>query len=293
MATDRPSNLALLIDGDNVSPRVIAGLMSEIANYGTASVRRIYGDWTRPDLKGWKACLLDNSIIPIQQFANTNHKNSTDGAMIIDAMDLLYTGRFSSFCLVSSDSDFTRLAARIREQGVTVYGFGERHTCNAFLKACDKFVYLDTLDAPENELDTIPTTPGASPPKAAVVQVATMRPQAGCPVPASRRSFNKAALSVLAKAISNNVDFDGDFASLAKVGQYLSRVSPNLNARNYGYSRLSELMEASGVAELKWERMNSSEPIALVRLRRYAVKDIVSRKPETLMAGDSSGLSAS
>jgi uncharacterized LabA/DUF88 family protein len=139
MATINPINLALLIDGDNVSPKIIAGLMAEIANYGTASVRRIYGDWTNPSLKSWKTCLLDHSILPIQQFAYTQGKNSTDGAMIIDAMDLLYTGRFSSFCIVSSDSDFTRLAARIREQGVTVYGFGERKTNSAFIAACDKF----------------------------------------------------------------------------------------------------------------------------------------------------------
>ena len=109
------SNLALLIDGDNVSAKIVVGLMAEIANYGTASVRRIYGDWTSPSLRGWKECLLAHSITPIQQFAYTTGKNATDGAMIIDAMDLLYTGRFSSFCLVSSDSDFTRLAARIRE----------------------------------------------------------------------------------------------------------------------------------------------------------------------------------
>ena len=113
---DSNSNLALLIDGDNVSPKIITGLMTELANYGKASVRRIYGDWTRPDLKGWKACLLEHSITPFQQFAYTSGKNSTDGAMIIDAMDLLYTNRFSTFCIVSSDSDFIRLAQRIREQ---------------------------------------------------------------------------------------------------------------------------------------------------------------------------------
>ena len=112
-------NLAVLIDADNVSYKVIAGLMAEVANYGTASVRRIYGDWTSPPMRGWRECLLEHSISPIQQFAYTTGKNATDGAMIIDAMDLMYTGRFSSFCLVSSDSDFTRLASRIREQGIT------------------------------------------------------------------------------------------------------------------------------------------------------------------------------
>lgn len=122
MAETNTNNLAILIDADNVSSKIIAGLMAEVANYGTASVRRIYGDWTSPNMKSWRECLLLHSLIPVQQFAYTTGKNATDGAMIIDAMDLLYTGRFGSFCLVSSDSDFTRLAARIREQGITVYG---------------------------------------------------------------------------------------------------------------------------------------------------------------------------
>ncbi len=128
MANDNSPALALLIDGDNASSKIVAGLLAEIANYGTASVKRIYGDWTKPNLNGSKECLLEHSIQPVQQFAYTTGKNATDGAMIIDAMDLLYTGRFSGFCIVSSDSDFARLAARIREQGVTVYGFGERKT---------------------------------------------------------------------------------------------------------------------------------------------------------------------
>jgi hypothetical protein len=142
MAT-KDASLAVLIDGDNVSAKIVAGLMAEIASYGTASVKRIYGDWTSPSLRPWKACLLNHSITPIQQFAYTTGKNATDGAMIIDAMDLLYTGRFSTFCIVSSDSDFTRLASRIREQGVTVLGFGERKTNSAFIAACDKFTYFE------------------------------------------------------------------------------------------------------------------------------------------------------
>ena len=122
MSTENSGNLAVLIDADNVSAKVVAGLMAEVANYGTASVRRIYGDWTSPNMKSWRANLLEHSLSPIQQFAYTSGKNATDGTMIIDAMDLLYTGRFSSFCIVSSDSDFPRLAVRIREQGITVIG---------------------------------------------------------------------------------------------------------------------------------------------------------------------------
>lgn len=158
MTSNSSNNLALLIDGDNVSSRIIAGLLAEIASYGTASVRRVYGDFTSSNFRSWKQCMLDHSILPIQQFAYTTGKNATDGAMIIDAMDLLYTGRFSAFCLVSSDSDFTRLAARIREQGVTVYGFGERKTNHAFIAACDKFVYFDVLNMSVGEPEATTTT---------------------------------------------------------------------------------------------------------------------------------------
>jgi hypothetical protein len=143
--TSSNAKLALLIDRDTVSPKIIADLLTEVANYGTVSARRFYGDWTKASMAGWKACLSKHSITPIQQFAYTTGKNSTDGAMIIDAMDLLYTGRFSSFGIVSSDIDFTRVVARIREQGVPVYGFGERKTNNAFIAACDKFTYFDVL----------------------------------------------------------------------------------------------------------------------------------------------------
>src|SRR4029077_4125475 len=135
----------LLIDGDNASPKIVSGLLAEVAKYGVASVRRIYGDWTRPNLGGWKSCLLEHSIQPIQQFAYTTGKNATDGAMIIDAMDLLNTGRCDGCCCVPVDGFFARLAARIREQGVTVYGFGERKTPRPFVTACDKFIYLDVL----------------------------------------------------------------------------------------------------------------------------------------------------
>ena len=153
---DKGATLALLIDGDNASPKIVVGLLAEVAKYGVAGVRRIYGDWTKPNLGGWKDCLLEHSIQPIQQFAYTTGKNATDGAMIIDAMDLLYTARFDGFCIVSSDSDFARLAARIREQGVTVYGFGERKTPRPFVTACDKFIYFDVLNAPGEEAFATP-----------------------------------------------------------------------------------------------------------------------------------------
>src|SRR5580693_3176453 len=145
MATENTARLAVLIDADNAQASITEGLLAEVAKYGTAHVKRAYGDWTAPNLRGWKDQLLAQSIQPIQQFAYTTGKNATDAAMVIDAMDLLYSGRFDGFCIVSSDSDFTRLAARLRESGMTVYGFGERKTPKPFVAACDKFVYTENL----------------------------------------------------------------------------------------------------------------------------------------------------
>ena len=147
MNASEPSQngLAVLIDADNAQPSITEGLLSEVAKYGVASVKRIYGDWTTPSLTGWKSVLLAHSIQPVQQFRYTVGKNATDSAMIIDAMDLLYTKRFDGFCLVSSDSDFTRLASRIREEGLLVYGFGEKKTPKAFVSACDKFIFTEVL----------------------------------------------------------------------------------------------------------------------------------------------------
>lgn len=253
--TTNNTNLALLIDGDNVSPKIIAGLMAEIANYGTASVRRIYGDWTSPSLKNWKGCLLNHSITPMQQFAYTSGKNSTDGAMIIDAMDLLYTGRFSSFCIVSSDSDFTRLAARIREQGVTVYGFGERKTNTAFIAACDKFMYFDVLTVESEESLVAPQSPRADMPPVLVRKQPTTRP------------LDRAALTGLAMAVTNTPSYSDNWVNLADVGSYLSKLSPDLHARNYGYERLRDFAEASGIVELKLKTMGDKPPIALARLK--------------------------
>jgi hypothetical protein len=156
------ATLAVLIDADNAAPAIVEGLLAEVAKYGVAAVKRIYGDWTRPNLAGWKERLLSHSIQPIQQFRYTVGKNATDSAMIIDAMDLLYTGRFDGFCIVSSDSDFTRLASRIREQGLTVYGFGERKTPKPFVTACDKFIYSDVLRA-DADTQHRRTAPGLAP----------------------------------------------------------------------------------------------------------------------------------
>ena len=149
MVSENTARLAVLIDADNAQPAITEGLLAEVAKFGTAHVKRAYGDWTGSQLTGWKEQLLAQSIQPMQQFAYTRGKNATDAAMVIDAMDLLYSGRFDGFCIVSSDSDFTRLAQRIRESGLTVYGFGERKTPEPFVKACDRFIYIENLTYPE------------------------------------------------------------------------------------------------------------------------------------------------
>ena len=216
MAMDSAGTLALLIDGDNARPKIIAGLLAEIANYGTASVKRIYGDWTKPNLNGWKECLLEHSIQPVQQFAYTTGKNATDGAMIIDAMDLLYTGRFSGFCIVSSDSDFARLAARIREQGVTVYGFGERKTPKPFVAACDTFIYVENLTEAHTE------------------EPASTEPALTRDVELDR---------LLSSAVDTAAGDDG-WANLGAVGSNLSRLASDFDSRSWGYKKLKDLMEA-------------------------------------------------
>jgi len=261
MATE---TLALLIDGDNASPKIVLGLLAEIANYGTASVRRIYGDWTKPNLNGWKECLLEHSIQPVQQFAYTTGKNATDGAMIIDAMDLLYTGRFSGFCIVSSDSDFARLASRIREQGITVYGFGERKTPRPFITACDKFIYFDVLSS-ENSTSTA-TQPKSAKPKTSVPTENSNSEKA--PVPqgvAASGKLDRAALEMLHKAVEASAEEDGR-ANLARVGAHLAKQSPDFDARNYGYARLSDLAEASGI--LSVERIGDHPKVVMVKLAR-------------------------
>jgi uncharacterized LabA/DUF88 family protein len=278
------TNLALLIDGDNVSAKVIVGLMAEIANYGTASVRRIYGDWTSPYLSSWKPCLLQHSILPIQQFAYTTGKNATDGAMIIDAMDLMYTGRFSAFCIVSSDSDFTRLAARIREQGITVYGFGERKTNSAFIAACDKFMYFDALIAPEEEeeeevpwggdkyiSDAVPghQIPHVRLPKQNDVGVHNVVGGESTSHEPPKRPLDRAALAALVKAVANaETVHDDQWVHLAKVGNILVKMAPDLQARNYGYRRLKDFVEASGVVDMRVETVGNYPAVYFVRLKK-------------------------
>ncbi|MDE2306661.1 MAG: NYN domain-containing protein [Xanthomonadaceae bacterium] len=223
MAHDK---LAVLIDADNARPAIVEGLLAEIAKYGTAHVKRIYGDWTKPDLNGWKEVLLRHSIQPIQQFRYTVGKNATDSAMIIDAMDLLYTERFDGFCIVSSDSDFTRLASRIRESGRIVYGFGERKTPEPFRTACDKFIYTEVLAG-------LGETEAAAAPKQR-----------------SARELRADAhlLNLLRNAIEAASD-DTGWAGLGAVGSIINKQSPDFDPRNYGYAKLSGLVNGIGLFE--------------------------------------------
>lgn len=265
MANENSGTLALLIDGDNASPKIVSGLLAEIANYGVASVKRVYGDWTGPNLKGWKACLLEHSLQPVQQFAYSTGKNATDGAMIIDAMDLLYTGRFTGFCIVSSDSDFARLAARLREQGVTVYGFGERKTPRPFITACDKFVYFDVLGTPTSPEAEAPLKAEPRPKGAAAAAEAE---PAALATP-NKPNLDAGALEMLRAAVSASAEEDGR-ANLARVGAHLAKQAPDFDARNYGFSRLSELAEASGFLDV--ERIGDHPKVVMVRFKSGQAK---------------------
>jgi uncharacterized LabA/DUF88 family protein len=231
VVSENAAKLAVLVDADNAQASAIEGLLAEVAKYGTAHVKRAYGDWTGTQLKSWKDQLLALSIQPIQQFSYTTGKNSTDAAMVIDAMDLLYSGRFDGFCIVSSDSDFTRLAARIRESGLTVYGFGERKTPKPFVAACDKFIYLENL-----------------------VQHSGSAPVDATVRPAERRSAaqlkgDTALVNLLRNAVEAASDEDG-WAHLANVGHILTKQHPDFDSRNYSYQKLSDLMSATSLFEL-------------------------------------------
>ncbi|CDF87044.1 hypothetical protein PKB_5739 [Pseudomonas knackmussii B13] len=232
MAIKSPSprqqtHLAVLIDADNAPAAIVEGLFEEIAKYGVASVKRIYGDWTQPQLGRWKQVLLDHSIQPIQQFAYTKGKNATDSALIIDAMDLLYTRRFDGFCLVSSDSDFTRLAARLREEGLMVYGFGESKTPDPFVRACDKFIYTEIL-RPEPEVQPEPAEAG--------------QPQA--PKAEAKPKPQKAPLDFIAKLLDDIGDDEDDWVGLGALGQSISKLRPAFDARLYGFKKLSDLIKS-------------------------------------------------
>lgn len=237
---DQP-RLAVLIDADNAQPSVIEGLLAEVAKYGVASVKRIYGDFTSPRMTQWKAALLKHSISPAQQFAYTSGKNATDSSMIIDAMDLLYTRRFDGFCLVSSDSDFTRLAQRVREEGLTVYGFGEKKTPDPFVQACDKFIYTEVLRT-ETASSATAKPVEAKPTKKAAKSVTPKPAPIAAPAQAKNKSSEPLPLALIRQAIEEASDENG-WAFLGSVGSYLNKVRPDFDPRLYGHRKLSDLFK--------------------------------------------------
>ena len=241
---DGQRRLAVLIDADNAQASVIEGLLAEVAKYGLASVKRIYGDFTSQQLGQWKKVLLKHSISPVQQFAYTVGKNATDSSLIIDAMDLMYTGRFDGMCLVTSDSDFTRLAQRLREEGLTVYGFGERKTPDAFVQVCDKFIYTEVLRADEAASTAVKPAQKAAKKVAAKTTQAQGKPAVA---PASPAPAPKPAgplplpLELIRQAIEEASDDEG-WAHLGTMGSYLNKVRPDFDPRLYGQKKLSDLL---------------------------------------------------
>jgi uncharacterized LabA/DUF88 family protein len=231
---------AVLIDADNVSASALEGLLAEVANYGVAMVKRIYGDWTLPNLKSWKEQLLEHAIQPIQQFRYTVGKNATDSALIIDAMDLLFRSKLDGFCLVSSDSDFTRLASRIREEGLMVIGFGERKTPRAFVTACDRFIHTDILRGAAPERDNEPKKT------------------------ANELKLDRKLVDLLRWAVEASEDDDG-WANLGAVGAKIMSQQPDFDSRSYGYGKLSSLVDATGLFEIERQTSQNGRVDILLR----------------------------
>ncbi|MFO7637091.1 MAG: NYN domain-containing protein [Clostridia bacterium] len=233
--------LAVLIDADNIPASSIKGIMEEIARYGSPTFKRIYGDWTRPNLSGWKAVLLENAITPIQQYSYTTGKNSTDSAMIIDAMDILYSGKSDGFCIVSSDSDFTRLAIRLREAGMRVIGIGEKKTPNAFIVACDKFIYIEIINETPDKKET----------------------KAKAEMPALQKSE---LIKIISTAINDLAEDDNGWAFLGEVGNLILKKQPSFDPRNYGYMKLTPLIKHLNSFEID-ERRSAKKNIRLIYIR--------------------------
>ncbi|PQJ72278.1 MULTISPECIES: NYN domain-containing protein [Polaribacter] len=234
-------NIAVLIDGDNIPSAHVKEMMEEIAKYGNPTIKRIYGDWTSPHLSKWKNLLLQNAITPIQQYAYTTGKNATDSAMIIDAMDILYSEKVNGFCLVSSDSDFTKLATRLREAGKQVIGIGEKKTPNPFIVACDKFIYIEII---RKQTEKKENTPQKDNEKDSVDKITSK------------------VIKLISSTISDLSDEDG-WAFLGDVGSLLQKKQPNFDSRNYGFDKLTPLIKSIGKFELE-QRENTKSRHKLI-----------------------------
>jgi len=255
----RQKRLAVLIDADNAQAGIIKNLLDEVAKYGIASVKRIYGNWTTPQLQPWKDVLLSHSIVPIQQFGYSTGKNATDSALIIDAMDLLHAGNLDGFCIVSSDSDFTRLASRIRESGLVVFGFGERKTPKPFVDACDKFIFTEILRSPE----------------AAAGHAGVSRRE----IPGIGTAQNDPRfLRLLRNSIEDSSDEQG-WAELGLVGSNLQKKCPEFDARNYGFRKFFDLIDSLGLFEIdERQSKDQSGKIIYIREKKQKISRQIRRK---------------
>ena len=224
---EKDKNFAILIDGDNIPSKYIKEMMEEIAKYGNPTIKRIYGDWTKPQLSKWKKILLENAITPMQQYSYTTGKNATDSAMIIDAMDILYSEKVDGFCIASSDSDFTKLATRIRETGLTVIGIGEKKTPEPFIVACDRFIYLEILHSQDKEEE-------ANKQQKIKKSIDTISPN---------------VIRLITQSVNDLADEEG-WAFLGDVGSLIQKKRPNFDSRNYGFEKLTPLIKSTGKFEI-------------------------------------------
>jgi uncharacterized protein (TIGR00288 family) len=258
MKTTKETRIAVLIDADNVPSTNIKAMLEEIAKYGTPTFKRIYGDWTKPNLTGWKNVLLENAITPIQQYGYTTGKNATDSAMIIDAMDILYSEKVDAFAIVSSDSDFTKLATRLREAGMTVIGLGARKTPNPFIVSCDKFIYLEILKHPAAEVISKAKVEIGKTEKKTPVQEQTEALQ----------KIDRETINLLANSITDVAD-DSGWAFLGEVGSLIIKKQTDFDPRNFGYSKLALMLKSINRFEVD-ERETEKKGSKLVYVR---VKD--------------------
>jgi hypothetical protein len=249
METIKDLRLAVLIDADNVPYANIRGLLLEIAKYGTPTFKRIYADWTKPTVSGWKGVLLEHAITPIQQYSYTTGKNSSDSALIIDAMDILYTGRVDGFCIISSDSDFTRLATRLREAGMKVFGLGERKTPPAFISACDKFIYIEILKSQEDSGRKKEVAPRKSRgnPKKKSAEPAELQESSD-----SLQRVNQDLVRLIVSSVNDLADENG-WAFLGDLGNLILKKKPDFDPRNYGFKKLVLFIESLKEFEINKE----------------------------------------
>ena len=258
--------LAVLIDADNISPKYVKVILDEAASFGVATCKRIYGDWSDARLKSWKDALLNNSIIPMQQYSYTSGKNATDSAMIIDAMDLLYSGNLDGFCIVSSDSDFTRLAARLREAGKLVIGMGESKALGPFVKACDQFKYLDLILNSNVEPETEENLPVSEAQPAANDDTAT----------------NRELMERLVRGMIDEMDDGTGWVRTSRIGDQLIKRYPDFDVRNFGSKSLNKFLAALPGMEVEERMLANGNPIQFVRIRpqpapKKAVRKVAAR----------------